>query len=138
MNTETVIIAVAGWIISIIIAVIGWVIAHYFTSKRDFANHKRGIRINYLAEAYRKLERGAIPESKKYDRGDFESAIADIQLFGNLKQVKIAHQFAKKAAKGDGANLLEDLRADLRRELKISAEDVPPIKPFRIDGNDKS
>jgi len=77
-------------IISIIVAVIGWIIAHYFTSKRDFANKKREIRINYLAEAYRKLERGAMPLSKKYNPGDFESAIADIQLFGNPEQVKIA------------------------------------------------
>jgi hypothetical protein len=137
MNSETIIIAVIGWII----AVFGLVVAHWFTSRRDFANKKREIRTNYLAEAYRKLERGAMPPSKKYDRGDFESAIADIQLFGNPKQVKIAHQFAEKAAKGNGTNLqslLEDLRADLRKELKISVEGIPPVKPFRIDGNNRS
>ncbi len=133
--TIKVVLAVIGWIIALILAVIGWIIAHFFSSKRDFNNKKREIRINYLTEAYRKLERGAMPTSRKFDPADVESAIADIQLLGNPKQVNMAYKFAEKVSHGDGTGLqelLEDLRRELRKELKVSNTDVPKISPFRI------
>ena len=52
-------------------------------------------------------------------------AIADIQLFGSLKQIKLARDFSEKAASGDRTivkeldYIIHDLRDSLRSELKL-------------------
>ena len=60
---------------------------------------------------------------KNFDNNfELESAIADIQLFGNLKQVTLAAKFANDIAQNSNAStneLLSDLRASLRNELKL-------------------
>lgn len=111
------------------------ILGHLLTKRRDFRNKKREIRINYLIEAYRKIERGAMPKSILFDKGEFESAIADIQLIGNAEQVKVAFEFAKEASQGKGdrlQELLENLRNELREELKIGSDDLPKVRPFRM------
>lgn len=123
-------------IIPILSALIGIMIGHWLSRKRDFENVKREIRINYLIEAYRKLERGAVPQAKCFNKGDFESAIADIQMLGNPDQVNIAYQFAIRASQGDGSKLqelLENLRIELRKELSIKNTGLPKVSPFRIN-----
>ncbi|MCK4912109.1 MAG: hypothetical protein KAS05_00120 [Candidatus Omnitrophica bacterium] len=123
-------------IIPILSALFGLIFGHWLNRRRNFENKKREIRINYLIEAYRKLERGAIPNAKNFDKGDFESAIADIQMLGNLEQVNIAYEFAIKATQGDGSKLqelLENLRMELRNELSIKNNKLPKISPFRIN-----
>jgi hypothetical protein len=78
------------------IAMLGWIVAHHFNVRRDQQNKRREIRVGYLIEAYRQLEagtnRGSI-DGTEYGRG-FESAIADIQLFGTAEQVRLAKQLA--------------------------------------------
>lgn len=125
-----------NYIIPIVSAILGLVIGHWFSRKRDFENKKREIRINYLIEACRKLERGALPKAKKFEKGDFESAIADIQMLGNPQQVNLAHEFAIEASRGDGSKLqelLENLRKELREELSIKNDNLPKIRPFRME-----
>lgn len=72
--------------ITIASGMFGLFLGHWLSQRRDFRNKQREIRTQYLIEAYRRLERGAIPNAKKFDKGDFESAIADIQLFGNTNK----------------------------------------------------
>ena len=121
-------------LITTLTAVIGWAIAHKLSAARDLKNKRREIRIGYLVEAYRKIERGSVPEAKGYKPEDFETAIADIQLFGSPKQVELAHQFAEAASRGDSPTLdllLKELRDDLRRELDLGNVEKT-IRPFRI------
>jgi hypothetical protein len=123
-------------IVPIISAAFGLILGHWLSLRRDFENKKREIRINYLIEAYRKLERGAIPIAKNFNKGDFESAIADIQMLGNPEQVNIAYEFARKASQGDGSQLqelLENLRMELRKELSIKNNKLQEVSPFRIN-----
>jgi hypothetical protein len=123
-------------IIPIITGFIGLIVGHLLSVRRDIENEKRKVRINYLIEAYRKLERGAIPNAKKFDKGDFESAVTDIQLFGNIEQVNLSYDFAINASKGDGSKLqelLENLRKELRQELSIMNKNLPKARPFRIN-----
>ncbi len=127
-----IIIALVSGFIGIFIGVLG----HLFALKRDFDNKKREIRISYLIEAYKKIERGAMPNSDLYNKGEFESAIADIQLLGSEEQVKVAFEFAKKASQGDGSklqDLLENLRRELRQELKLDYNKLEKVTPFRIN-----
>ncbi|MBI1762651.1 MAG: hypothetical protein HYR56_14550 [Acidobacteria bacterium] len=121
-------------LITTITVVVGWVIAHRLNAARDLQNKRREIRVSYLIEAFRKIERGSIPEAKAYKQEDFETAITDVQLFGSVEQVDLAHQFAEAASKGEGASLdllLLSLRNELRKELDLD-EVTKPVRPFRI------
>ncbi len=121
-------------LIPFITGIFGIFLGSYLTKKRDFNKTKKELRIEYLVEVYRKIAKGSMPFAKNYKKGDFEDAISDIQLFGNPSQVRLAHSFCEKAAQGDGdlQDLLENLRSELRNELKISNKNIPKIRPFRI------
>jgi len=118
-------------------ALLGAYVVHALTKRRDQSNTLKQLRTEHLLDALRKLERGALPPSKTYSKGDFESAIADIQILGSAEQVKLAHRFCESAASGNGRllpELLESLRRDLRVELGVRLEELPQFRPFRING----
>ncbi|MFI5398987.1 MAG: hypothetical protein ACHQ9S_25940 [Candidatus Binatia bacterium] len=109
-------------ILAAIVAILGWYVAHRLSTERDVANQRRKLRVQYLIEAYRRLEfvgnRPLTPELAP----EFEKAVADIQLFGSLREVQLAREFALGFAK-NGTHpldpLLNELRDDLRAELKL-------------------
>ena len=117
-----------------ITGIFGIFLGSYLTKKRDLQKTKKELRVKYLIEAYRKIAKGAMPVSKNYDKGDFEDAISDIQLFGNPSQIQLVHKFCEEAAseEADLQDLLENLRKELRDEVKISNKKIPKIRPFRI------
>ena len=100
---------------------------HRLSAARNRANKRRNLRIQYLIDAYRRLETasnraGSIANYAK----EFESAVADVQLFGTPEQVLLARTFALDfASHGTAAldPLLNSLRNDLRCELKL-----PPVE----------
>lgn len=113
-------------------AVIGWWVAHALTSRRDVANERRKQRLAYLLEAYRKLESCAHPHDPEAIWPAFESAIADIQLLGTIKQVALAQQAAHAVAEhpDQGASLnelLTDIRRVLRIELQLDPLETQPV-----------
>src|SRR5437588_11608988 len=100
-------------LITTLVAVGGWFIGHALTTRRDRLNKRREQRIGYLIEAYRRLEscahrRDALEASK------FESAIADIQLFGTPRQVELVQTLVTEFAAERGASM-DDLLHDCRR-----------------------
>src|SRR5579872_6080783 len=108
-------------LVTILVAIGGWIAGHTLSARRDRLNKRREQRIGYLIEAYRRLESCA-RRGDKLDFSKLESAIADIQLFGTAKQVELVQSFAIEfAAKGETTmdELLQDLRRDLRDELKL-------------------
>jgi hypothetical protein len=138
--------------VTIILAVAGWIVYHYLTSQRDIAQKRREIITNHLIEAYRELDYFAKwlllinkgtstpaevinstspPRSYPRNKGAsfpteaINRAIADIQLFGSLKQIKLARDFSEKMVSGDLTSVIElnsiihDLRDSLRSELKL-------------------
>ncbi len=119
------------------IAILGWLVAHLFNTHRDRQNKRREIRVKYLIEAYRRLEggacRGAI-HNTEYGKG-LESAIADIQLFGTVKQVcmakELATAIAERRVEASAGALLLSLRDDLRKELSLDIINEKPIH-FRL------
>jgi hypothetical protein len=122
-------------LVTTITAVGGWLVVHRTAAKRDQMNKRRDLRIQYLIDAYRKLERiSNRDEASPEWAGNIESAIADIQLFGSVRQVAMAKQFASDMAaerQASADELLADLRKDLRRELML--EDVSSdLKFLRI------
>lgn len=110
----------------------GWYVVHYLSAKRDKKNKQRDIILNYLISVFRTLadcsKREPAPE---YNR-KMESALADIQLFGDEQQIEMAKTFMNKykenSEKAKGGTfevpldpLLKDLRNNLREELNLSA-----------------
>ena len=103
-------------------AIVVWYLSSRDLSRKEKENKRREIRLNHLIDAYRKLEsasnRPMTPDSEH--ARNIESAIADIQLFGSVRQLELAQIAAKTFAKiGEVSfnDLLNDLRDDLRNEL---------------------
>jgi hypothetical protein len=114
--------SVTQWTVTFFVAAAGWWAGHYFSSRRDLVTERRKLRIKYLLEAYRKIERASNHDDIKQYWSDFESAIADIQLLGSPRQVSLARQFAISMAKNSTASLddlIFDLRQSLRSELQL-------------------
>jgi hypothetical protein len=128
--------------IAAVIVIIGWYVVHYLSARRDQTNKRRDLRVQYLIEAYRRLEYAGNRPMTKEIGPDFEKAIADIQLFGTPKQVELAQSFAHGfVAKGEHTldPLLNELRKELRKELKLESVQ-PNIKYLRMfyDKNQKA
>ena len=118
-----------------IIAVLGWFAAHQFNVYRDNKNKRRDIRIQYLLDAYRRLEGASNrPEADKETQDSFESAVADIQLLGKKDQIDSLMHFLHEFNNGGTSinPLLELLRAHLRDELGLK-NDVQGIRIFRFE-----
>lgn len=112
-----------GIIAGVIIAVSGWIITQYQARRAT----RRNMRINYLLDAYRCIDRVGNRQMTAEDRRDLENAYSDIILLGSPAQVQLAETFARDFAstgEADSMQLLEDLRASLRRELLL--EEVSP------------
>lgn len=108
-------------LVTSVVTVFGWFTLHLFARKRDIENKQKELRINYLIEAWRKLEYSV--NRNNYDPSEIlENPIADIQLLGTTKQIELAQNFVSELVKDKKANLaelLEELRQDLRTELKL-------------------
>lgn len=118
----------ATLLVSLFVAALGWWAVHYLSSRRDLKNERRKLRITYLLEAYRKLESASNRDDSASQWGNFETAIADIQLLGSPHQVALARRFALSMAK-DGNASLDELIADLRRSLRTELELEPVFEP---------
>jgi hypothetical protein len=119
-------------LITAVVTICGWYFVHLLAAKRDRRNKQRELRINYLIEAWRKLEYAS--NRKDVNAVEFvEKPVADIQLFGTKKQIELTIKIANELAETRGTNLIElltELRKDLRRELNLEKIDIP-IKVFR-------
>jgi hypothetical protein len=115
--------------ITIAVAAIGWIIAHRLTSERDAINKRKEMRLKYLVDLYRKIERrlgGTIDSQDIAD--DISTAVADLQLFGDSNQVRSAREIAKSFAGVhtetlDISILLFELCNTIRAELQL-----PPLE----------
>ena len=113
-----------------VVAIVSWFVGSWLSVRRDRANKRRDLRVQYLIEAYRRLVTASNRDPSPSQFVDLESAVDDIQLFGTPKQVAAAQEFARKMAQHHEASLgglLADVRADLRKELKLD-----PIEGNRV------
>ena len=81
-------------LVTTVIAVLGWYVAHRLSMNRDRATKRRELRVKYLIDAYRLLESVSNRPVTPATAPQFESALADIQLFGTPAQVELAQEFA--------------------------------------------
>ena len=110
-------------ILGTVVIMTGWWVVHWLNSVRDQANKRRELIVGYLINAYRNIEKAAFAFDPNAHKDNVESAIADIQLFGSLKQVRLAQEFSDRMSNettADVRELLTDLRNELRKELVAS------------------
>jgi len=129
MDNETqraLIAALANGLITVPIAIGGWWVAHHLSARRDWMNKRRDMTVQYLLDAYRRLENSSCRGQKQeeYDE-QFQTALADIQLLGSAAQVNLAKEIAGLVGSGTGESvsitpLLEALRKDLRVVLGLT------------------
>ena len=137
-----VIVPAGAGVVAAVVAVGGWYVAHRLNVARDVANKRRELRIQYLLDAYRRLEKNANRQLKSVDEDrEFESAIADIQLLGTTEQLNALNGFLEDTKAKDGARninyLLGALRTDLRSELELES-DSKKVMIFRFDERRKA
>jgi hypothetical protein len=111
-------------LITIVVALLGWFVVHYLSSLRDQANKRRELRVQHLLEAYQNLMSAALYqklEGQEETLRLFAKASANIQLFGNDEQIQMVCKCTDDYATGNAqlSELLEKLRSDLRKELKL-------------------
>lgn len=125
-----------GPALAAIVAIIGWGVVHRLGIIKDQNAKQRDMRIQFLLEAYRRLEFAANrPEAGKDEQDKFESALADIQLLGTKLQIEELMRYLDEWNSSDGNAsinpLLELLRTHLREEISLE-KNVPGIKIFRF------
>ncbi len=105
---------------TVLAGIVGWLAVHWFSMSRDRRNKIRDLKTKYLIEVFQKFERNLhVP---KLNKSEMESALADIQLFGENEEIELAKKFMNDFTNQGGADLselLELLRANLRKELKL-------------------
>ncbi|MEQ8535139.1 MAG: hypothetical protein RIB86_25005, partial [Imperialibacter sp.] len=103
---------------------IGWYTLHKLSRRRDLENKRKDLRINYLIEAWKKLEYASNREITETEFIDYiEKPVALIQLFGKTTQINLAKQLANEIGQNGETSLntiLEELRNDLREELSLN------------------
>jgi hypothetical protein len=113
------------------VAVASWFIGSWLSVRRDRANKRRDLRVQYLIEAYRRLATATEREETGAAYfADLDSALVDVQLFGSADQIAAAQKFAKQLADHRAAQLSEllaSLRDDLREELKLESVEGPLV-----------
>lgn len=141
------------FITTTIIGIGSWFGGQYYNTSRDIENKRREILTEYLIDAYRNIaafsgwspqesqlrDISKITEEEIKMIKNIEQAIADIQLFGSIYQIREIREICKKAGnpefvrdkdgnilaayKWSADNLLMDLRRDLRDYLKLEKID---------------
>lgn len=94
--------------------------------QRQRENRQETERLKSLVGAYRAIA-GSFSPATGEDRATLEEALADVVLFGSIRQVELAAQCAVALTRGEAVRfqpLIEDLRSDLRTQLGL--EPIPP------------
>ena len=105
-----------------IIGVVGWYVVNLLAARRDRANKRREIRTQYLLHAYRSIAAASYRIVDEEVAKGVESAIQDIQLFGNTIMIDLARTYQEELVQTRKTNpspLLRTLRGEIRRELGL-------------------
>lgn len=120
----TIIVPIASSIVGGIIVALA---NHLLTKHRDVIKQKSDLRISYLIESWKNIERASKTTDRSRDQildlyDGLEDALASITLLGTRNEVQLAERLAQEMAKGPGADstgLINGLRKSLRKELGL-------------------
>jgi hypothetical protein len=115
-----------------VLAVLGRIAGQVLGARGDIDNKRRELRVHALVDAWRNIERAVNRPGPDEMRG-LEQALADLQLFGTPSQAEQAARVARAMNEGDEQTtsidgLLEALRADLRKEMRLGRAESPLVR----------
>jgi hypothetical protein len=113
------------------LAVLGTIVGRLLGARGDIDNKRRELRMHVLVEAWRNVERAVNRPEAEATRG-LEHALADLQLFGTPSQAEHAARVARAMNEGEAKpasvdDLLETLRLDLRKEMRLGPAGSPLV-----------
>jgi N-acyl-L-homoserine lactone synthetase len=117
------VVAVVAVIVTAAIAVAGWLVSQAQARRAT----RRNMRVSYLLDAYRRLERASNRPLVPEIAAELEAAIGDVMLLGSPEQATLAADFARRFVAehvADTQPLLLALRDSLRNELLLG--ELPP------------
>jgi hypothetical protein len=133
-NGERLVMSTWLYVLCGLIAILGRILGQALGARKELANRNRQYRLERLVDAWRSVELAASdtdPESR------LEGALRDIQLLGTSSQVDRAARVVHAMDGGADpvpllVDLLEVLRTDLRREMRLGGRVAPlAVAPAR-------
>jgi hypothetical protein len=116
-----------------VFAFVGRIFGLVLNGRRELDNKRRELRLHVLVDAWRSIERSANREGREAAER-LENALADMQLFGSPSQAQRAAA-ATRALNESGTqtaaldDLLEELRVDLRAEMRLGRVSAQLVHP---------
>jgi len=120
--------------VAVLILAVRVLVLQRLFSKRQRENRQESERLKSLIAAYRALAGSFSPALDEHSP-QIEATLADIVLFGSVRQVELAAGCAQALIHGEPVSyqaLIEDLRADLRVQLGL--EPLPPTLVLPASG----
>ena len=114
---------IASLVVAVVLLGLRVFVMQRVQQKRQRENRQETERLRSLVAAYRSLA-GSFSPAADADRAQLEEALADIVLFGSLRQVELAAQCATALVQAKPVGyqvLVEELRSDLRTQLGLEA-----------------
>jgi len=129
---------IASLVVAVVLLGIRVFVMQRVQQRRQRENRQETERLRSLVAAYRSLA-GSFSPAADTDQAQLEEALADIVLFGSLRQVELAARCAMalvQAKPVDYQVLVEELRSDLRTQLGLEA--IPPHFVLPLSGPGRS
>ncbi len=117
---------IASLVLAIVLLVIRIVVMQRIQQRRQRENRQETERLKSLVAVYRSLAGSFSPGTGEH-HPQMEEALAEVVLFGSLRQVELAARCLQQTLSGqvpDYQPLVQDLRAELRTQLGL--EPIPP------------
>lgn len=116
----------ASMVVAIVLLAIRVVVMQRVQQRRQRENRQETERLKSLVAAYRALAGSFTPATAEHG-AQIEETLAELVLFGSLRQVELAAACLAALQRGEAPDcqpLVEELRADLRRQLGL--DPIPP------------
>jgi uncharacterized membrane protein YgcG len=131
---------IASLVLAVVLLLIRIFVMQRVQRERQRENRQETERLRHLVTAYRSLA-GSFGAPGRADLAQIEEALADIILFGSIRQVELAAECAAAIGSRDTIDyqpLIDDLRTDLRAQLGLdaipAAVRLPRSGPSRASG----
>lgn len=132
---------IASLIVAVVLLAIRVFVMQRVQQRRQRENRQETERLKSLVAAYRSLAGSFSPASEEHT-AQIEETLADIILFGSLRQVELAARCATGIKRGEAMDyqpLIEALRSDLRTQLGLAPIPqslvLPASGPGRLRAN---
>jgi hypothetical protein len=116
---------IASLVLAVMLLVVRIFVMQRIQQRRQRENRQETERLKSLVAAYRSLAGGFSPATGQH-RAQMEEALADVVLFGSIRQVELAAHCAVALTRDEPVAyqpLIDELRSDLRNQLGL--EPIP-------------